>query len=129
MQPTIIDTPLATIKRNGAQLVEIRFKPGVALTIQAIRDVIGRVDEYKLTAPPRLLVVLPEEGVGFQIDVMYQDHFDGRPLEREGHAMALVAPNLVDRQLTRLYFKHFPSPQQSAVFSSEAEARLWLIEV
>ena len=125
-KPVRIETPLASIQRTTADLVEIRIKPGNAITSDAIQGLIAQIDAHGLAAPRQLLVLLPDEEVQFSTAVMNSDHFAGRPKGMEGRRMAVVAPSTVDRQLARLYFTFFPSPIYSQIFSTEAEARVWL---
>ncbi len=121
-----IDTPLARIHSYAAGLVEIRMKPGVAISRQAIYDLIDGLDAHGLTAPMRLLVVIPAEGVEFQLPIMKQDHFADRPKGIEGRRMAWVIPSGLDRQLARLYMSYFPPPLASKIFAAEEDALAWL---
>ena len=123
---TRIDTSLATVLSDGIDPVEIRIKPGVTITRQAIYDLIDGIDTHGLTAPDRLLVVIPKEGVHFHTTILKQDHFSDRPKGVQGRRMAWVIPSSVDRHLARVYMSYFPPPFDTKLFASESEAIAWL---
>lgn len=122
----LIDTLIATVQRTSADLVEVRSKPGTVLTIPRITAVLHAREELGRIGSHCALLVFPEEETDFDMSMITEDHYGGRPVVEFTEAVAWLVRNEHNERFTRLYFAYFPSPVPSAIFMEEAEARAWL---
>lgn len=121
----IIDTPLATIQRTAPDLVEVRFKPVITLTVAGIGSILEARETLGRSGPHRALIVMSPD-MDFEMSMITTDHYAQRPVTQLSTAVAWVTTTPRNEQFTRLYFAYFPSPVPSAIFMREAEARDWL---
>lgn len=123
---TTIDTPIAVIERSAPDLVEVRFKPGVVLSVSGINALLDARERMAEGVPSRVLIMFPASEMDFDMAMITTDNYRGRPVEQHSKAVAWVTRNAHNDRFTRLYFAYFPSPVPSAIFGEEAEARAWL---
>lgn len=121
-----IDTPIATIERTASDLVEVRFKLGVVLSVAGIGALLDARERIAEEGPTRVLVIFPASEMDFDMAMITTDNYRGRPVRQHSKAVAWVTRNGHNDRFTRLYFVYFPSPVPSAIFSEEGEARTWL---
>lgn len=121
-----IDTPLATIECTRKDLVEVRFKPGIVLSLDGITALLDARERMGGEAPRLVLIVFPPEDVDFHMEMIIKDNYEGRPVQQHSKAVAWVVRSAHNERFTRLYFNYFPSPVPAAIFLEEAEARTWL---
>jgi len=124
--PTTIDTPIATIQRTAEDLVEVRFKPGVVLTVAGITAILQARQQSAGGVPLRVLIVFPTDEMDFDMSMITTDHYRAVPVEQFTRAVAWAAQNAHNERFCQLYFAYFPSPVPSAIFITEAEACAWL---
>ena len=122
----LIDTLIATVQRTSPDLVEVRSKPGAVLSIPGITAVLHAREELGRIGSHCALIVFPEEETDFDMSLITEDHYGGRPVVEFTEAVAWLVRNEHNERFTRLYFAYFPSPVPSAIFMEEAEARAWL---
>ena len=123
----IIDTPIATVQRTGAGMVEVRFKAGSVLHSAGIEPILRMRDQLGREGPARVLIVMPED-MDFSLDMLTTDHYAGHPVQAHSRAVAWVVPGEVIGHMTRKYFDHYPPPVPTAIFNNEAEALDWLAQ-
>lgn len=120
------DTPLAIVERTGPDLIEVRFKPGVVLSIAGIGALLDARERMAGEGASRVLILFPAVEMDFDMAMITTDNYSGRPVGAYSKAVAWVTQNQRNDRFTRLYFAYFPSPVPSAIFDTEAEARAWL---
>ncbi len=125
---SLIDTPIATIQRTAADLVEVRFKSGATLTVAGITAILQARQQAADGVPMRVLIVFPQDEVDFEMSMITKDHYAATPVQGFSRAIAWVTQNDHNERFCQLYFAYFPSPVPSAIFSTEAEARQWLAD-
>ncbi|MBK8530691.1 MAG: hypothetical protein IPL64_02195 [Flavobacteriales bacterium] len=123
-----IDTPVATVE-YGDELVVVRFKAGVTLTVSGIVALLTARKRSVDRGPLPVLVLFPDDEMDFDLSMITTDHYKDHPVEGHSKALAWVTRNAHNDRFARLYFTYFPSPVPSAVFLEEAEARVWLRQV
>ena len=125
---SIIDTPVATIQRTADDLVEVRFKAGVTLTVAGIAAILSARRQASAGVALRVLIVFPADEVDFDMSMITKDHYSTVPVEQFTRAVAWATINDHNNRFCELYFAYFPSPVPSAVFVTEADARQWLAD-
>ena len=124
-----IDTPIAIVPGIAPNLVEVRLKPGKALTVSGIAAILAARWSLGRERPSCVRFMFPEEETDFDLCMITTDHRSGRPVKEFTHAMAWVLRNVHNERFARLYFAYFPSPVPNAIFLKEAEVRAWLDKV
>lgn len=62
----------------------------------------------------------------FQMLIMTQDHYKGRPAVDCTRFLAIAATSVMHERMASLYFAYFPQNFRTSIFLDEAEAREWL---
>ena len=124
--PHTIDTPIATIQRTADDLVEVRFKSGVTLTVAGITAILSARQQASAGVALRVLIVFPTDEMDFDMSMITKDHYSTVPVEQFSRAIAWATLNDHNHRFCELYFAYFPSPVPSAIFSTEEQARKWL---
>jgi hypothetical protein len=122
----VIDTPIATIQRTTADLVEVRFKAGATLSVAGITAILSARQESASGTPMRVLIVFAADEMDFDMAMITKDHYSSIPVQQFTRAVAWVTRNDHNERFCQLYFAYYPSPVPSAIFSTEEEARTWL---
>lgn len=121
-----IDTPIATIHRTAADLVEVHLKAGTTLSVAGIAAILSARQQAAGDRPLRVLVLFPAEDMDFELSMITKDHYSTVPVERFTRAVAWAAITDHNKRFCELYFAYFPSALPSAIFLREQEARQWL---
>ncbi len=123
--PVWIDTPLALVAYTAPGLMEVRFKPGMPLTLDGVDRMMEVRQELSKQGRHRILMVLPNEGVDFELQTISTDHNRNHP-QPNTEAVAWAAWTIRNQQIVRLYEAYWPTEFPVEVFLTEDEARQWL---
>lgn len=121
-----IDTPIATVERTAADLVEVRMKPGSTLSVGGIAAILQARRQLADGQRMRVLFVFANEDTDFDMAMITADHYGSTKAEHFTRAVAWVAHNGHNERFCELYFAYFPSPVPSAIFMTEGEGMKWL---
>jgi hypothetical protein len=124
----MINTGMATLERVSDELVEVRFKPGVRVDREGLGEVVRAKHTLCDQAPADILLVMPPE-VDLDLKVLSMDHRADNGGCGEAGRLAFAAGSTFNEQLARIYFRYHPRTNETAVFLSEEEARVWLAKV
>ncbi|MFN3874285.1 MAG: hypothetical protein ACK4L7_00030 [Flavobacteriales bacterium] len=122
-----IDTKAATVARTGDRLVEVRFKPQVKLDADVLGEVVRAKQALCAMADSDILVVLPAE-LDFELSALSLDHREAAGGCGRSKRLAVAASSPFNERLAGIYFRYHPRPEETAIFSDEADARRWLTE-
>ena len=128
LSPNRIDTPIATVERTAAGMVEVYFKAGSTLSVGGITALLDAREQMAGQGPTLVLIVFPPTEMDFDMAMITRDHYRGRPVQEHSKAIAWVTRNEHNDRFTRLYFAYFPSPVPAAIFAEVEEARAWLAQ-
>ena len=120
-----IDTPLATVGFTAPGLIEVRFKPGMELTLDGVDRMMEARQQLSMMGKHRILMVLPNETVRFDLQTISTDHNRNHP-QPNTEAVAWAAWTVQNQQIVRLYEAYWPTEFPVEVFLTEDEARQWL---
>jgi hypothetical protein len=122
----LIETRQATIERTADNVLEVRYKPGQTLDPAGLSDVLSERERLcKGQGGQAVLAVIPPDA-DFQMLIMTQDHYKGRPAVDCTRFLAIAATSVMHERMASLYFAYFPQNFRTSIFSDEAEAREWL---
>ena len=118
-------TRLATLAWNDEGVLVIRFRPEVPADISGVSELVTARVEMTRDMKARVMVVLAAD-MDFEIQVPTTDHSGGSvPFTL---AEATVAPTPILEKIARMYYQYFPQPCPTAVFATEPEALIWLLQ-
>jgi hypothetical protein len=120
-----IDTPQATVGYTAPALLEVRFKPGRSLTMDGVNQMMEARQRLSMLGKHRILMVLPQEVVHFDMEAISTDHNRNHP-QPNTEAVAWAAWSVRNQQIVRLYEAYWPTEFPVEVFLTEEEARRWL---
>lgn len=108
-------------------LIEQRFRNDVTVDRTGFEE--NRIARLELAGDGSyvMLSVLPE-GLDFKLEVTTNDHFEPERGDTGLRALAVVALDSMGEAIAKLYFSYFPQVFATRIFTSEAEARTWLVE-
>ncbi len=121
-----IDTPIALVERTAPDLVEVRLKPGITLSVAGIAAILQARKQLAEGQRMRVLFVFTHDDTDFDMAMITADHYGSVKAEDFTRAVAWVARNAHNERFCELYFAYFPSPVPSAIFMTEEEGRAWL---
>lgn len=120
-----IDTPLATVGYTAPGLIEVRFKPGMVFTLDGVNRMMEARQKLSMLGKHRILMVLPNEVVDFDLQTVSTDHNKNYP-QPNTEAVAWAAWTVQNQSIVRIYEAYWPTPFPVQVFLTEDEARQWL---
>ncbi len=118
-------TEAAVLERRSDGGLDIHILPGVKITVERIREILDAREQLCGRGRYTVLVTLPEE-LDLDLDVLLQDHYDGRDLHHCTYAVAWDAENKMNEKLVELFYSYFPQRFPVKVFRNEQDARGWL---
>jgi hypothetical protein len=121
----MIDTPEATVQRVSEDLLEVRYKPDVRMSLEGIGKVVTAKRELVELGHPDVLVVVPPE-IEVDLKVVTADHHLLFGDCRNTGRLAFVAQSQMNLKLAEIHYKYHPRANGTAVFRYEGEAREWL---
>ncbi len=120
-----VETRLAVIERHEGSLVKTRFKDGVDISMEGMRENIAQRRVLCGDEPHVMLTVIPANA-NFDNDMMLADMFKYDGLRANIVAIAVVAMSPMVDMVMKLYFSYFPQVFHTQVFSREEDALVWL---
>lgn len=120
-----IDTVAAELERLPNGDLEVRFKGHVKLTVPLLDEVMEAREKLGAHGSYTVLVTLPED-IDFDVNVLTNDHYKGRGLEKSTYAVAWDAESEMNEELVEIFYRYFPQPFPVKVFRDQQEARAWL---
>lgn len=121
----LIDTPEATVQRVSEDLLEVRFKPDVRISLEGIGEVVTAKRELAVQGQPDVLVVVPPD-VEVDLKVVTADHHMLFGDCGNTGRLAFVSQSGMNQKLAEIHYKYHPRTKGSAVFMHEEDARDWL---
>jgi len=124
--PRTIETRLATMTMVEPGYLEQRFRPNIRIDLTGFEE--NRKARFALAGeePCVMLSIFPQE-IDFDVQITSSDHFAPERGKETLTALAVVANDSMFEMVSRLYFAYFPQVFNTRVFSSEQEARNWLL--
>lgn len=124
--PRTIETRLATMTMVEPGYLEQRFRPNIRIDLAGFEE--NRKARFTLAGdePCVMLSVFPQE-IDFDVQITSSDHFAPERGKETLIALAVVANDSMFEMVSRLYFAYFPQVFNTRVFSSEQDARNWLL--
>lgn len=121
-----IETSTATLVLVAPGFIEQRYNPTTRFSPNNLAE--SRKARAKLCAgrPCALMIVVPAE-VPIEPPLSNVDHFRTESTERSIIALALVTESAMMSSVSKFYFMYFPQAFETRVFSTEEEARTWLL--
>ena len=100
--PTRIETPIAIVERIGDDRVDVRMKPESTLTIAGVAEFIHARQQLAAGVPMRVLIVMSEREMDFDMSMMTTNHYADRPMADFSKAIAWVTRNDHNDRFCRL---------------------------
>jgi hypothetical protein len=123
----IYRTRLAHMIQLRPDLLEIRYKPGIIMDMDGVKEIHAMRVRLFGDRPYVNISILPDD-VKFDAAIMEQDHYaPTRPMDGL-HAWAVVACGAVGEHVARLYFAQFPQHFPILVTHDEGKARAWALD-
>jgi hypothetical protein len=124
----LIETRQATLEQTATGMIEIRFKPGLVLDKEGLEEVLTERERLCAGDARQVVLAVFPADADFDMAVMTQDHYHGRPLAGCTKLLAVAANSLMNERMVSLYFAYFPQTFPLKVCEEEEEARMWLRE-
>jgi hypothetical protein len=123
-----IETRQAILEATPEGTMVVRYRPGITLDKEGLAEVLAARERHcELAGCHKVLAVFPQEA-DFQIAVMTEDHYKGRPIIDCTRFLAIAANSVMHERMASLYFAYFPQSFETKVFVEEEEAMAWLTE-
>ncbi len=120
-----LETEAAELELLPDGNLEVRFKEHVKLTVPLLDEVMEARVKLGAHGSYTVLVTLPED-IDFDVNVLTNDHYKGRELEKSTCAVAWDAESEMNEELVEIFYRYFPQPFPVKVFRKQEDARAWL---
>ncbi len=125
--PTVVETPLATLRCTRPDLLEIEYRPGVVFTPHEVAQVQAARRQMMGERHYATFSVIPGDA-DFTLATLQEDHSAADRGKGKVLASAILVHSAMIQRLTHVYFKHHPQLQHLLITDNEAEARAWIEE-
>ena len=120
-----VDLGIATIEREGPELVVVRFKTGSVANPAAFRTSVD-ARRANFGDRPHFVLLLAPDDTDFSPSILSSDQYKGREADTFTLGLAFVCLSPTVRNIVELYFAHHPSPFEVQFFALEADGRKWI---
>lgn len=122
-----IETPSAIIERVRPDLVICRYRPGVKVDANAVRENLEARKRFPGTEAYGVIGIFPED-VDFDMTVLYNDHYAEARVDEVTSVLAIVAEGSLFERIASLYFSYHPTNFSTRIFRELEEAMNWVEE-
>ena len=122
-----IETGLAIVECDETELIHVRFRPGVILSVKGLAEVRAARKQLAANKPTAVLATVPED-IDFELNVMNSDHYKGTDASSYTKVFAIVTNTKMHKELCALYATYFRTDFPLRTFDDEPSARAWLAE-
>lgn len=122
-----VETPSAVVEKLGPDLVVCRYRHGVKVTADAVRENLEARMAFTGKEPYAVIGIFPED-VDFDMSLLERNHYTDIALNAATRVLAIVAEGSLFEPIAELYFAYHPTQFTSRVFPSEGPALSWVQE-